>query len=560
MAEKYDPNNPYYNYYHGVMYHGNYFDYEMDVRKIYTMQFETAIKKYKSKIIEKGEDPEDYYYMGFCYYNIGNFESAIKNWEKALSLDEENVGYLSFIGQKYAFGGSPEKGIEYFDRAKSICNDCSELYFYSGYFNLKLLNFDKAISDYTIFYQISDNQLDKERRLYRAMAYFSKAVNSNSDDLAIENYILALNDLNSSIDFLLKDHINNFSKLKLSKLISDNIVDVEYLKRLISLRAETYFHLSEKEMILKKNYDKSLQNSYLNYNVLIQNNVLGENAENITQLFKILYLAGKYDELIANAETILNLHSDNLTNLELSDIFTTLGMTYSTLNKSKNALKYYKLAIDLNPIPENIDQYAITLFENEDYENALIYFNMNINNSPNNSIYWNNRGMYYFNTGDYQNAKKDFLKSLEINKGLNFQDLLMLLRISVMSNDFSNQLKYSYKIKEIMNEDILSNYWLYEIYNNQKRHVKAIVYLSHVIELKKSSDLNVLSYSKFSDKTPNDEYIIEEHELYTQRGNLFKIIGEQKEACEDYKTAHSLVKDPEKKNEVDRLISQNCNQ
>ena len=139
----------------------------------------------------------------------------------------------------------------------------------------------------------------------------------------------------------------------------------------------------------------------------------------------------------------------------------------------------------------------------------------------------------------------------------------MLLEISVKTKDFDKQLYYANKLLTIK-DNMLTNYWFYEIYLNQKRYAKAIISLSKTIELKKSNNANLYSYNCCDNGiSPNENEIIDLTSIYIQRGGLFELLKDNSSACEDYNTALQLVDGGseshfEIRKKIETLITENC--
>ena len=173
---------------------------------------------------------------------------------------------------------------------------------------------------------------------------------------------------------------------------------------------------------------------------------------------------------------------------------------------------------------------------------------------------------YYYQIKDYDNAEKDFKKTETLFEDFDLDNSLMLMKISVKKNDFKNQLFYANRILE-EGLSSSSNYWLSEIYLNQKRYLKSIIFVSKVIDEKKSNLQNILvSYEDYDNTIPEDSEIITLSDLYIKRGNLFKIIGNELEACEDYNKALLVIEEESelnslrnKKKEVKSIMLENCN-
>ena len=564
MAIKYDLAYPYWDYYLAAVYDEQYEEGDEDERILNAEKYyEKAIIKYKNEISKIQDtslnnyvgNAESYFYLGFCYYNLFNLKKDINNyidlafeaWDKTLKGDPENTYYLEYIGNKYYVNRNYNKSLEIYNRAIVLCNDCAQFYNARALINYELDNIDDAINDFNIFYKIADNEYSKNNRTYRADSYFEKALRSYNKDeheIAVANYKNAIEDYSHTIKYINNNDITTYA---------------------IQNRAYTYYMMSASEYTLDLNYHLSLEKSNIDYKSLIDKGIFGENIEFIDRYLNNDYLSGNYYDLIQNAKTIIEKYSEKLNSNEKSDIYTSIGMTYWTINNNDKALEYYKKALDLNNSSENYNQYAVGLFQTGDNENALYYFNKSIELEPENHVYLHNRGYYYYQIQDYKNAEKDFKKSESLIEGFDLDNTLMLMKLSVKKNNFNDQLFYANRILE---EDLSnsSEYWISEIYLNQKRYLKSLIFISKAIDEKRSSDAYLVSYKDYTNTIPDDSVIITLSDLYINRGNLFKLIGNKLEACEDYNRALMLIDNVGEidqltynKEDINHLILENCN-
>ena len=86
-----------------------------------------------------------------------------------------------------------------------------------------------------------------------------------------------------------------------------------------------------------------------------------------------------------------------------------------------------------------------------------------------------------------------------------------------------------------------------------------------MIDEKKSNPVILVSFEDYDNTIPEDSEIITLSDLYIKRGNLFKIIGNELEACEDYNKALLVIEEESKLNtltnkmkEVKSLMLENC--
>ena len=129
-------------------------------------RWEDTIKFADETIEVKAKNPKKYgkatfYYFtkGKCYYNIGRYDEAIKNLEKALSESKYGMDAKArlWLGRVYKAKGEDEKAKGLIGEALRLCNEKlkkeNELKLYKAYLQrglcyLELDEFDKAIFDF----------------------------------------------------------------------------------------------------------------------------------------------------------------------------------------------------------------------------------------------------------------------------------------------------------------------------------------------------------------------------------------------------------------------------
>lgn len=89
------------------------------------LKWEEAIENYK-KAAQIKSDPNTYYYMGFCYYKLGNTKQAIAMLEKAVFTNKNLAEAYLHLGDIYNHYGEYEKAIKnyeaYIQKAKDDKN------------------------------------------------------------------------------------------------------------------------------------------------------------------------------------------------------------------------------------------------------------------------------------------------------------------------------------------------------------------------------------------------------------------------------------------------------
>ena len=117
---------------------------------------EKSITAYSFLLIKKSGiyDPDngnkiDYWYdRGLAKYHLGNYEAAIKDFDKAIALNPQFAPYYYNRGLAKGDLGYYEEAIKDFDKAIELNPQYAEAYFKRGNAKIALGNYAEAIKDY----------------------------------------------------------------------------------------------------------------------------------------------------------------------------------------------------------------------------------------------------------------------------------------------------------------------------------------------------------------------------------------------------------------------------
>lgn len=153
-----------------------------------------ALSCFSNYIAQNPQDTSAYSYIlrGKVKYELGDFNGAVKDYDKALNLKplEEKFQYYRFVALFEA--GQYEKAIEAVDRLIALNSDFYGYYFYKGNIYSAQEKYEKAIYMYNI--AIIKNYQNADSYFQRAEAYRH-----------LEAYQKALEDYNSAILLKPKD-------------------------------------------------------------------------------------------------------------------------------------------------------------------------------------------------------------------------------------------------------------------------------------------------------------------------------------------------------------------
>jgi tetratricopeptide (TPR) repeat protein len=97
------------------------------------------------------ENPEDlmgFFFLGYGYYELGEFETAIEQYSKAIELDPTQDGLYSERGTTYSQLGEYELALKDFDQAIALYPNYEKAYGNRAEVYLILERYEEALADY----------------------------------------------------------------------------------------------------------------------------------------------------------------------------------------------------------------------------------------------------------------------------------------------------------------------------------------------------------------------------------------------------------------------------
>lgn len=224
-----------------------------------------------------------------------------------------------------------------------------------------------------------------------------------------------------------------------------------------------------------------------------------------------------YDKLGDYENAILDYDKAIELNPEYSIAYRNRGRIYKILDKYKKAMSDYDKAIELNPeYSAAFNSRGIIYYEWKDYDRAIANYNKALEFTPNYCAAFNNRGNVYYELGDYEKAMSDYNKAIEINseysyaynnRGLIYEKL----------GDFEKAVSDYNKAIELDPTYIMPYKNCGKLHKKNGDYEKAIDMFTKAIHL-----------------DPNNKNI------YLERAEVYRLMGEEKKADADEKKAESL--------------------
>ena len=102
-------------------------DYDKAVSAVKSGDYRTAIALLEKVVARDTRNADGYNFLGFSHRKLGQFDIAMKYYQKALAINPKHKGAHEYIGELHLQQGNPAKAKEHLARLNSICwLGCSE--------------------------------------------------------------------------------------------------------------------------------------------------------------------------------------------------------------------------------------------------------------------------------------------------------------------------------------------------------------------------------------------------------------------------------------------------
>lgn len=408
---------------------------------------------YKSKLEDSPNDANIASNLGAIMQKQGNYDEALKYYSKAEYLDPSNVNTRINVGTLYQQKGDYRTAITAYDSVLILFPDNIEANIYKAQCLAKLGKSKEASDIYKKLLAKDPNNQDIQNEMISAVRdtmtlpefveYVKKNSPNNSSSI-LYNYAIELhkqNKINDSITLyneVLKINTNNpevyvnlaiaegqnqkYSEAvdileKASKKFPDNTQIKETMKNLTAEATSIKLDTAAK-YYNDKNYQNAID-EYLSISPATSNTMLG-----VASSYQNLGDTGRAIEYYKKA---LELAPTN------SDIAYYIAALYADIEDIQNAKDYAEKSLTLNKtnklakeLLDNIEtqiasqnlEKAISLFDEEKYDESLELLNKIIVSEPKNSYALYYRGMIYDAQKKYLDSITDYKKAISANPEL----------------------------------------------------------------------------------------------------------------------------------------------
>ncbi len=333
---------------------------------LYNAMTDSARYYFSLAIVEDPFDDEYYYQRGIARYSEGDLDGALKDFDMAISLNDENTKALFARAELYIEYGDFVQALEDLDAAlqydtlesPTVNPDDLEMINERGKILLTLEMYPEAVRDFTRILSV-DPDLDVTR-YNRALAWYH-----------LGEYDKAKKDLDAAIK------INPAEKDYYS-----------YRGASLIMAGDTAAGFADFRKALK---------------------IAPDDAEIYMLRSSVYAEKGMYTEALADLQKVFRIDP------EYPDLFLDMGKVYAETGETEEAMKYYDLAIlSDRENPEIFFHRGILLYNLDNLEGALEDFDYAIELDPGIPNVYTNRGYVKMEMNDKSGACADWKKAFQL--------------------------------------------------------------------------------------------------------------------------------------------------
>ena len=387
----------------------NIFERRASLYDSYLNNKNAALNDYKKLSELKPNDFIAFFFMGLINFDLNNFETAIQNYTKAISIDPDGMAYFR-RSEAYIELEKYKEAISDLTKAISISKDTTneswfivdhniiDIYLGRAFSYEKLNNYSSAISDYSKIIEITTNESNADTYINRAINYGKLKRN----DLAISDFNKAIFiDPKNPYSYHSRGYFYQFTLEKNDKALAD-------YNKAISIDSEYLPSYHNRGLIFMDNGE--LEKAVFDFSKVI------ENDETIDP--EVYFLRGvlhndlvQYEEAIKDFDFAIEFSTSNN-----AEYYYNRGLSKYFLDQTNAAIKDFNEAIEIYPTYDlAFFQRGLTYYFNGEYDLAIKDFSKAIEANPKYDFAYVFRGISKYELKIYQQAILDFNKAIEID-------------------------------------------------------------------------------------------------------------------------------------------------
>jgi tetratricopeptide (TPR) repeat protein len=339
-----------------------------------------------------GQMPDENYLSGCAYFKKGQYPKAMERLTLAISRNNADERFFIQRGEVFMASGDFENAIKDFNEADILYPGVSNIWLARAY-SLSGET-DKAVSFLRSHlesdFRLPEDSIKKDPAFDRLQTTIAWELLWDQEWYSNEEKAVA------EAEYYNRKQLYDEALAVLNKEIARNPSS----KLLISSRGKVYFNQGNYATAIA-DYSAALNTDKKNVNT-IKNNF---------DTRGLAYLkAERYKDAANDFTKAIKDHPENF------QLYLLRAEAYAGQDAWESAIKDVQLYLKYF----EDDQHALYLcgklyYGSEDYINALKYFNRNLNDDPNNSMYYKARGMTYLKTSTFRYAINDLSMSLDLN-------------------------------------------------------------------------------------------------------------------------------------------------
>lgn len=367
---------------------------------------DSAIYYYKklSQLLAK-PDAFTYNRIGISYNYLGNYDSAIIYYNKAIRANDQVSAFFTNLGDAYFNSKQYASAIQYYEKGNNLLPDSTKTYFNLAFSYASQANYKKAEeiykqsllkqknnpNIYLTYYNLGWT-LDKQKKLDESLIWYTKTVKVKPD------YLNGLNNMGYTYDRLGKQDsavywykqalkINPVFKLSLSNLayLYNDMYKYDsslyYYKLLLPLSpadASVRYEIAQLYY-----YDANYDSAIVYYEKAIKlNKTKADYQTKAGDAYFDATATPKYQNSPVYYQKAIELYSEAL-RLDSTQFLAMnrLGVSYIYLGKYTEGIAVFKLALQKDAVYKNTYEYNLACIYSlqKEIDNALNYFDKSIN-------------------------------------------------------------------------------------------------------------------------------------------------------------------------------------
>ena len=329
---------------------------------------------WQKKVDENPKDAENHANLGVVFQKEKRYSEALAEYQKAEALNPSNINTKINIGTLYQEQKKYDLALNTYNSILQMQPQNTTIMTYKAECLKALKRNDEAINTYKTVLSLDPKNSSVKAQLFELL----------KDTMPVDEVLAFLykNVQNSPMDA--ESYYEFAYELHKAGKIDDAIVYYNQTIKLDKKKTDAYINLSQAYR-QKKNYaeaystiKKAMELTPDNELVKKQyNEVANEYTANNYNLASNAFESGDYKKAIEEYSKITPATADSLLGI---------AACYQSLNDNKNAIEYYKKAMELDGKNADIPYYIASLYANaNDIENANTYIKIALTKNPSNS-------------------------------------------------------------------------------------------------------------------------------------------------------------------------------